>query len=517
MQNPWDTSLQQMVTKAVQKPVVVPPPKEQVQAAPTVTKPYTYKRQPTATPVATSAPGQLTPEQIAENAAIQQRATENAGKVYASGGNFITPSEYSKMDIATPTDVTTYPREKTLAETYYGDTATQTIDEASVRQQEMDKIQQQINAINAVYASELARAQTEGQRAIQQQQAISTVRGGAGSDFARAEQSNVESANQQVYNAIEAERAAKVTDLMTKGQANAEAKIASLKAERESARQTMLAGQKEKTSQLETYAQNLATAGVTWDNLDETTKTLLRQEYGTEGNAKSVYESLKPSIAEITAEPITKLIGKTLYQYNPDTGKWDVAISTPTVISGAITGGASGEYTPGVNPTVDNWVKAINSGTAKLTNVPANLKNSVVNALSTVEPESKASELKTSALSSAQELLRKMQSGEGTSAVGKSRVFGVQYLPGTAAKNFQIQFNNLKSLLSLENVKYLKGQGQVSDAERRLLAEAAAKLELSQSEGEFTKALQDVITSLSGGKPNTEGTTSSGVKYKITQ
>jgi hypothetical protein len=125
-------------------------------------------------------------------------------------------------------------------------------------------------------------------------------------------------------------------------------------------------------------------------------------------------------------------------------------------------------------------------------------------------------ELKYNALTSAQALLNKFINGTGTSAVGGSRIFGLQYLPGTAPKDFTVQFDNLKSLLSLDNVKLLKGQGQVSDAERTLLADASSKLNLSQSEGEFKSALVDVVKALGG---SVEGTTimtgPDGVKYSV--
>jgi hypothetical protein len=81
-------------------------------------------------------------------------------------------------------------------------------------------------------------------------------------------------------------------------------------------------------------------------------------------------------------------------------------------------------------------------------------------------------------------------------AVGGSSLLPV--MPGSAAADFVVQFNNMKSLLSLDNVKFLKGQGQVSDAERKLLAEASAKLDRSQSEKEFQKSLNDIITALGG-------------------
>jgi hypothetical protein len=109
------------------------------------------------------------------------------------------------------------------------------------------------------------------------------------------------------------------------------------------------------------------------------------------------------------------------------------------------------------------------------------------------------SELKTNALTSANALLEKFNAGRGTSAVGSSRLlypFGT--IPGTNAKDFEIQYNNLKSLLSLDNIKLLKGQGAVSDSERQLLANASAKLDLAQSEPEFKSALTDIVKSLGG-------------------
>jgi hypothetical protein len=115
--------------------------------------------------------------------------------------------------------------------------------------------------------------------------------------------------------------------------------------------------------------------------------------------------------------------------------------------------------------------------------------------------------LKQNALESAKGLLEKFQSSK--SAVGFSKIFGTQLIPGTPGADFKVQFNNLKSLLSLDNVKYLKGQGQVSDAERALLEQASAKLNSNQSEAEFSKSLNEIIQALSGSTggipPGTDG------------
>ena len=121
------------------------------------------------------------------------------------------------------------------------------------------------------------------------------------------------------------------------------------------------------------------------------------------------------------------------------------------------------------------------------------------------------SELKNNALTSAKELLSKFATSK--IAVGGSSLIPV--IPGTKTADFVVQFENLKSLLSLDNVKYLKGQGQVSDAERKLLEQASAKLSRKQSEQEFEKSLKEIITALSGGSENNTGQTSSGLKYTI--
>ena len=123
------------------------------------------------------------------------------------------------------------------------------------------------------------------------------------------------------------------------------------------------------------------------------------------------------------------------------------------------------------------------------------------------------STLKTDAATSAQDLLSKFNAGKGTSAVGKSRFLQTFRLPGTAASDFQVTFDNLKSLLSLENIKYLKGQGQVSDAERKLLAEASSKLNLSQSEAEFKSTLEGVVRVLGGTQQQKQTRIINGVTY----
>lgn len=186
---------------------------------------------------------------------------------------------------------------------------------------------------------------------------------------------------------------------------------------------------------------------------------------------------------------------------------WDGDLTKLKTIGGGTTSG-SGTYTPGADPTVDSWANRIQNGTAKITEIPASqaaLRNQVTVALNAMgnSPDGKptTTELGKASLETAKGLLTKFTEGKGTSAVGKSGFlgsFGAALIPGTDRANFVTDFNSLKSQLSLEGVKYLKGQGQVSDSERALLAQAVTKLNLSQSEDEFKKTLQGIIDKLEG-------------------
>lgn len=65
-------------------------------------------------------------------------------------------------------------------------------------------------------------------------------------------------------------------------------------------------------------------------------------------------------------------------------------------------------------------------------------------------------------------------------------------IPGTEGKMTQALYEQLKNLLSLENIKYLKGQGQVSDAERALLEKASSALSTDLSNEDFKSLLGEI-------------------------
>lgn len=89
-------------------------------------------------------------------------------------------------------------------------------------------------------------------------------------------------------------------------------------------------------------------------------------------------------------------------------------------------------------------------------------------------------------------------------------------IPGTGAKLTESLYNQLKGMLSLENRQKLKGQGQISDFEFKVLGQAASALDRNMSDEDFRKLLADIRGKLSG-EPQVETkptTKTSGGKKK---
>ena len=78
---------------------------------------------------------------------------------------------------------------------------------------------------------------------------------------------------------------------------------------------------------------------------------------------------------------------------------------------------------------------------------------------------------------------------------GKSSVFGL--IPGTESYGIRKQIQQIKDQLSLASVGKLKGQGQVSDAERKMLASSSTALNVGMREEDFRKELKKVKNILS--------------------
>jgi hypothetical protein len=149
-------------------------------------------------------------------------------------------------------------------------------------------------------------------------------------------------------------------------------------------------------------------------------------------------------------------------------------------------------------------VTGLQNGTYKASDIPAAYKGMVAQGMiaagNQADGKPTTTEIGLQTLDAAKRLMTMFDAGKGTSMVGTSRLFGGGIAtPGSDSSNFENLFNTLLANKSLEGVKFLKGQGQVSDAERLLLKNAMSELNLSQSEPEFRASLQRIIDKLSGG------------------
>jgi len=170
------------------------------------------------------------------------------------------------------------------------------------------------------------------------------------------------------------------------------------------------------------------------------------------------------------AQPFT--LGKDEVRYDADGNPIAVGIPSDT-------GTGTGAYTPGTDPTADAYVQGIQAGTLKMTDVPADYKNLVAQGLSQTSSNAPLSKTSIDALG----IIRQLQ-GLGDDKLGGLSGTGLigsvehpsSLFPGTDVQNTQNLAKQLQSVLSLANRQQLKGQGQISDFEFRVLGDASSAL-----------------------------------------
>jgi len=151
------------------------------------------------------------------------------------------------------------------------------------------------------------------------------------------------------------------------------------------------------------------------------------------------------------------------YEINPLTGQYEP-------INGGGGAGISTSYSPGSDPQADAWVKYVQNG-GKITEVPDEYQNAVAQGITTqAKPQSEISRTVSSVID---ELLADPTSLNKIAGPIDQFIGGILDPKAILAKN---KYNQLKGLLSLDNIKYLKGTGAISDAEQRLLANAASAI-----------------------------------------
>lgn len=239
------------------------------------------------------------------------------------------------------------------------------VDEKSIRDSTLAQFQGEIDAVNALYANKLKEAQVLGGARLGSSDAIQARRGLLGSDFGAQQTGEVNKANQDVYNSIDAERANAVAVILSKGRQKADETIAErTRAISEGADSHLKylseAGTRKKTSASDAakfiYDQKLSPKDLTPSQLSETAKN-----YGVSvDDLKNAYTEVKKTADEAAkklAQDATKALPASAQEYEyaksqgykgtynqyqtEDANRKALALKTPTVKGTVVSGGAT--------------------------------------------------------------------------------------------------------------------------------------------------------------------------------
>lgn len=360
------------------------------------------------------------------------------------------------------------------------------VDQGKIRSDIISQFQDRINSLNNVYNNQLTDARNQAKGNVGSTTAILAARGLTGAPRGQAIAQGTVDMNNKAIQSIDAQRNDAIQAIYQQA-----TELSYQEAERR--RNAITSGAKNYIDYLKTQSETKTA------NLSNVAQQFISQGVDPTTLAPQELQSIAKQLGVTTQDIISS------YQQE----KYNLVKSTSGKSSGSSSGSSSGlgssGYTPGANPAADNWVQLITNdpNKYKIANVPANLRNAVVAGLvgggNGANGGPTQTELGKAALITAKDLLTKFQ--KGTDAVGINALFNGIALPGTQKSNFIIDFNALKSQLSLDAVKYLKGQGAVSDAERQLLAQATSKLNTRQTKKEFENTLLEIIAKLQGDSP----------------
>ncbi len=147
-----------------------------------------------------------------------------------------------------------------------------------------------------------------------------------------------------------------------------------------------------------------------------------------------------------------------------------------------------------------NWVSAIKSGAAKLSDVPANMKNAVAAGLA--NGGSSQTDMLQTTKTSLDTLKNMIDTNQGFSAAvgvkGLSSFFGLKGTPiaGSAAADFDAKLKQTVNDVVLPNLTILHGLGRVTDREFQALQSSITSLNTNLSEKEFKREFDSLYQTI---------------------
>lgn len=163
------------------------------------------------------------------------------------------------------------------------------------------------------------------------------------------------------------------------------------------------------------------------------------------------------------------------------------------VIASVPANAASGTPIPGVPGQLSPLAKAVKDGIISIDKVPIAQRPAVAAELAALGSPTERQQALTSNL----EVVNSLLNNPSLGSISGFQGIGV-LIPGTKAQLALNQYNQIKSILSLENRQQLKGSGSISDFEFKVLSEAATALGRNLSDADFKAQLEKVRDVFSG-------------------
>lgn len=191
------------------------------------------------------------------------------------------------------------------------ETSQNDMSDAETRAQTIARFQSQIDATNAIYADELAKAQVAGKNMIGEQTASNGRAGLSGSSFGNASIGGVEDKNQQNYAAVEAAKQAAIATIMDGANKQADTDVAAKNTAYNAGLDETLKYQNDKDTRTatntSTAAKTFLDQGIDPNTIDPALQKSLATKYGVSfGSIVDSYNTQKASAAAASAAAAQK-------------------------------------------------------------------------------------------------------------------------------------------------------------------------------------------------------------------
>lgn len=389
------------------------------------------------------------------------------------------------------------------------------IDVNKIRKQKIAQFQAEIDATNQIYSNLIAKAQVEGQGRVGQQRAISARSGLINQPRGEAQKEQVLDYNRGIESDIAARQQLAITSIMTEAQNRADEEIAQREqAKRLGAEQYLqyLAGTEERKSKnASAVLQGLLAQGLTLEDIAPEQFTQIANSLRmTPQELTSVYEG-ELAKAQAAAEQAEYERLKAERAYNLDVEKYNLDVAKENNLNSReglklnfdiqkfnkqyeLDSKKADAEIKKINFDIANGGanERISDEFAAKYGLPLGLtKSQVAGIIPGQQEKLAAANTEFNELDKVSALINDLKNSPNLDTL-IGNTFGLNIprnIPGTAAYELKNKFNQLKSILSLENASKLKGSGAISDNERKLLADSVTSLNINSNKQAFLNEL----------------------------